>query len=68
MAPKEITTITCPHCGKIIEELKYTEHGHMRISDHSEGGGDMDFPDRAYHCPECDEEIEYEDLEKAGVF
>lgn len=63
-----LTEIACPHCGMTITELRYKEQGHMRISDHAEDGGDMDFPERVHYCPECGEEIEYEDLTKAGVF
>lgn len=62
--------LICPHCGKTITELEYTEKGYMRISDHNEQGGkeSSDFPERIHRCPECGEEIEYEALEEAGVF
>jgi len=57
----------CPACGKEIDTLPYVEHGSM-VWDGNEWTSDPDRGDIEYYCPECDYKLEYEELERLGVF
>jgi hypothetical protein len=48
-------------------EIRYQEYGRMHFPNGNEGGGDADFPERTYSCPECNSEIQRSVLQDAGV-
>lgn len=54
----------CPHCGKEMKELRYTEEGYYTIASKM-------FDERSavirFCCPVCNEEIEYSDLPGTGT-
>jgi transposase len=59
--------MVCPHCKETITEIRYQEYGRLHFQNGNEDGGDADFPERTYSCPECNSEIERSVLQDAGV-
>ena len=59
--------MVCPHCKETITEIRYQEYGRMHFPNGNEDGGDADFPERTYTCPECNSEIERSVLQDARV-
>lgn len=65
----EQKAFVCPHCGEEIEYLRYSTNGYEYGSESIETG-DMDSDgfestdETEYACPECDNEISSEDIEK----
>lgn len=57
----------CPACGKEITRLLYTEFGAKKWDGEKwvedEHGGDAE-----WYCPLCDYKLDYEELERLGVF
>lgn len=57
----------CPHCGELIDYLKYNARTHGwetgTVSDggnwDSDDSGTDDTMDYTYYCPECDHEIRH---------
>ncbi len=74
IAPQERAGVTpcfrCPDCKRDLKEIRYEDHGYVSFpnitDEHSRGEG-WEFPQRKYFCPECGQEIEHEDLVKAGA-
>lgn len=71
---KEAKKLKCPSCGNELTRIGYTEHGTKVLQEYpspqewrntweeAEVGGDC-----AYYCLECNYELDYEELEEAGV-
>jgi len=66
----EVVGFKCPHCEKVIKEIRYEDHGYVsfpHITDEHSSEENYEWPVRKFFCPECGEEIDYEDLVNAGA-
>lgn len=56
----------CPHCGKQIEELPFTEHG-QKIWNGKQWEKDEGYGEIIYRCIHCGKEMVDHELEEMGV-
>ena len=64
----DIPDVICKACDTKIDTLYYVRHGTMKLNGEKEWIDDSDPDDVAYRCPNCNAEVDYDELERTGVF
>jgi len=56
----------CPNCGSRLKVILYTTYGRKILRD-GRWVEDDSYGATEYECPECCEQIDFEELERLGV-
>ena len=56
----------CPECGKALESVKFTEHGHIELVD-GQWKNTWPYSEASFWCTNCQRQLDFESLTQAGV-